>query len=95
LEIFWKAWKDVAVEPKYPNPERSAIIPLVGLGYRMQKPVVINAPSLNVRSGPGLNNPIVGSLKKGQMVQVTREVNGWGEIGKDQWIYLSYTLPAV
>lgn len=95
LETFWKAWKDVATDPKYPNPERSAIIPVVGLGYRMEKPVVINTSSLNVRNGPGLNNTIVGSVKKGQVVKVTREVNGWGEIGKDQWIYLSYTLPAV
>jgi len=94
LEIFWKAWKDVAKDPKYPNPERSAIIPIVGLGYRMEKPVVINTPSLNVRNGPGLNNTIVGSVKKGQVVKVTREINGWGEIGKNQWIYLSYTLPA-
>jgi len=23
-----------------------------------------------------------------------REVNGWGEIGRDQWIYLAYTVPA-
>jgi len=95
LEMFWKAWKDVARDLKYPNPERSAIIPIVGLGYRMEKPVVINTPSLNVRSGPGLGNPIVGSVKKGQVVKVTREINGWGEIAKDQWIFLSYTLPAV
>jgi hypothetical protein len=95
LDMFWKSWKDVATDPKYPNPERSAIIPVVGLGYRMEKPVVINTPSLNVRNGPGLNNSIVGSVKKGQVVKVTREINGWGEIGNDQWISLSYTLPAV
>jgi hypothetical protein len=95
LETFWLAWKDVAKDPRYPNPERSAIMPVVGLGYRMEKPVVINTPSLNVRNGPGLSNKIVGSVKKGQVVKVTREVNGWGEIGKDQWIYLAYTLPVV
>lgn len=94
LDMFWKSWKDVATDPKYPNPERSAIIPLVGVGYRMEKPVVINTPSLNVRNGPGLNNAIVGSVKKGQVVKVMREINGWGEIAKDQWISLSYTLTA-
>jgi len=94
LDAFWKAWKEVALDPKYPNPERSAIIPIVGLGYRMERPVVVNTSSLNVRSGPSLGNTIVGSVKKGQFVKVTREINGWGEIGKDQWIYLSYTLPA-
>ncbi len=94
LDIFWKAWKDVALDSQFPNPERSAIIPAAGLGYSMQKPMVINTPSLNVRSGPGLNYNIVGSVKKGEIVNVIREVNGWGEINTDQWIYLSYTLPA-
>jgi hypothetical protein len=94
LDIFWKAWKDVALEPQYPNPERSAIIPAVGLGYHMERSVVVNILSLNVRSSPSLTSKIIGSLKKGQVVHVTREVNGWGEIGTDQWIYLPYTLPA-
>jgi hypothetical protein len=94
LDIFWKAWKDVALDPQYPNPERSAIIPAVGLGYRMERPVVVNILSLNVRSGPSLTSKVAGSLKKGQVVYVTREVNGWGEIGADRWIYLPYTLPA-
>jgi len=94
LDLFWKAWKDVALDPKYPNPERSAIIPVVGLGYRMEKPVVVNTPSLNIRNGPSLSNVIVGSVKKGHLVKVMREVNGWGEIGRDQWIYLAYTVPA-
>lgn len=94
LDIFWKAWKDVALDPQYPNPERSAIIPAVGLGYRMERPVVVNILSLNVRSGPSLASKVAGSLKKGQVVYVTREVNGWGEIGTDRWIYLPYTLPA-
>jgi len=94
LDIFWKSWKDVGHDSSFPNPERSAIIPAVGLGYHMEKPVVINTPSLNVRTGPGLENKIVGSVKKGQVVKVTREVNGWGEINDNQWIYLYYTLPA-
>jgi len=93
LDIFWKAWKDVALDPQYPNPERSAIIPEVGLGYHMERSVVVNTLSLNVRLGPSLTSKVIGSLKKGQVVHVTREVNSWGEIGKDQWIYLPYTLP--
>jgi len=94
LDIFWKAWKDVALDPQFPNPERAAIIPVVGLGYHMERSVIVNIPSLNVRSGPGLNNAVVGSVKLKQIVKVTREVNGWGEIGTNQWIFLSYTLPA-
>jgi hypothetical protein len=93
LDIFWKAWKDVALDVQFPNPERSAIIPMVGLGYHMERAVIVNIPSLNVRSGPGLTNAVVGSLKKGQIVKVTREVNGWGLIDIDRWIFLQYTLP--
>ncbi len=94
LDLFWKAWNDVALDPQYPNPQRSAIIPVAGLGYRMERPVTVNIAVLNVRSGPSLTSKVTGSLKRGQVVYVTREVNGWGEIGTDQWIYLPYTLPA-
>jgi len=94
LELFWRAWKEVALDSKFPNPERSAIIPAVGLGYRMERRVLVNIPSLNVRSGPGLGNPVVGSVKKGQVVNVAREVNGWGEIEPGRWISLAYTVAA-
>jgi len=93
LDTFWKAWGDVALDSQFPNPGRSAIIPAVGLGYPMERSVSINIPSLNVRMGPGLNYTVVGSVKLRQVVQVTREVNSWGLIGPDQWIYLPYTLP--
>lgn len=94
LDIFWKAWKDVALDPQFPNPERAAIIPAVGLGYRMEQAVIVNIATLNVRLGPGLGNVVVGTLRKGQVVNVIREVNGWGEIEPDRWIYLPYTLSA-
>jgi uncharacterized protein YraI len=92
--LFWKAWKDVSLDPQFPNPSCSAIIPLVGLGYRMEKPVTVSIATLNVRSGPGLNYQVVGTLKRGQVIRVRREVNTWGEIGRDQWIYLPYTVAA-
>jgi hypothetical protein len=94
LDLFWKAWNDVALDPQFPNPQRSAIVPDVGLGYRMERSVMVNISVLNVRSGPSLTSKVIGSLKKGQVVYVTREVNGWGQIGTDQWIYLPYTVPA-
>ena len=94
LDLFWKAWMDVALNPQFPNPARSAIIPAVGLGYHMERSVKVNIPILNVRSGPGLANAVVGSLKGRQVVKVTREVNGWGMIDTDRWILLTHTLPA-
>jgi len=93
LDIFWKAWTEAGLDPKFANPQRAAIIPAVGLGYHMEKAVMANLPLLNIRIGPGLGHAAVGVLKKGQIVKVIREVNGWGAIDANQWIYLPYTLP--
>ena len=94
IDNFWQAWKDVASDPSFPNPGRSAIIPTVGLGFQVMRKVKVNISSLNVRSGPALNLSVVGSVKKGDVLAISREVNGWGEIGFNQWIKLSYTVEA-
>lgn len=94
LEIFWQAWKAVASDPTFPNPERSAIIPLAGIGFQVDRIVKVNTSSLNVRSAPGLTAGIVGAVKKGDVLPISREINGWGEIGPDRWIKLSYTVEA-
>ncbi len=73
LDIFWKAWKEVATDPNIPNPERSAIIPSAGIGFQMTRKVKVNTSTLNVRSGPGIGNPVVGTVKKGDILEVARE----------------------
>jgi hypothetical protein len=94
LDMFWQAWKEVATDPKFPNPERSAIIPTGGIGFKLVRRVRVNISSLNVRSGAGGSNPVVGVLKKGQVVEITREMSGWGLIAPNQWIAVAYTAPA-
>ncbi len=94
LDTFWQAWKEVAADPSFPNPERSAIIATSGIGYQVSRKVKVNIPSLNVRTGPGFNNPVTGTVKKGEVYPISREMNGWGEIGFNQWIKLSYTVEA-
>jgi hypothetical protein len=94
LDIFWQAWKDVANDPNVPNPERGAILPTAGIGFKLTRKVKINNGSLYVRSGAGANFNIVGSVKRGEVFDITRELAGWGEIGEKRWILLSYTLPA-
>jgi N-acetylmuramoyl-L-alanine amidase len=94
LDIFWKAWKEVANDTKYPGPERGAIIPTAGIGFRLARTVKVNQTTLNIRSGPGVNFPVVGSAKKGEVFDVTREMSGWGEIGENRWFALTYTIPA-
>lgn len=93
LELFWRAWKEVATDPKVRNPERSAIIPVQGLGFQGLRRVKVNIGILNVREGPGLNHRIVGTLKRNEIIEIQREVSGWGEVGFNRWVMLSYTLP--
>jgi hypothetical protein len=92
LEIFWQAWKEVALVAELPNPERSAIIPVAGIGFRMARMVRINIASLYVRSGPGPSYGSVGSVRKDEVYEISREMNGWGEIGDNRWISLTYTV---
>ncbi|MCX7755981.1 MAG: N-acetylmuramoyl-L-alanine amidase [Anaerolineales bacterium] len=95
LEVFWRAWKEVAADPKFPNPERSAILPSVGIGAKTARRVKVNVSALNVRASGSLNAPVLRTLKQGEVVEVVREVNGWGELDPAPgWILLSYTVPA-
>jgi uncharacterized protein YgiM (DUF1202 family) len=55
---------------------------------------MVNVTLLNVRSGPASNAPVVRSLKKGEVVEIVREMSGWGEIDGVGWITLAYTVAA-
>jgi hypothetical protein len=94
IDTFWQAWKEVAADPSFPNPERSAILPTAGIGFQVSRKVKVNIPTLNVRSGPGLNMTLVGTVKMGEVYALTREISGWGEIGFNRWIKLDYTVAA-
>lgn len=94
LEFFWRAWKEVATDPKARNPERSAIIPTAGIGFKLSRRVKVNVPALNVRASNALTAPIARVLKQGEVVEITREMGGWGEIDGLGWIALSYTIAA-
>ncbi len=54
--------------------------------------VRVTTDTLNVRSGPGVDQPLVGQLKK-DAVAPLRVVEGedvWGEIAPDQWIAIAF-----
>jgi hypothetical protein len=91
LDLFWQAWKDVANDPSLPNPERSAIIPTAGIGFRLARRARITAQALYVRSAPNVNSKIVATLRRNDIVEIQREMAGWGEIGTDRWISIAYT----
>lgn len=47
----------------------------------------VTSSFLNVRSGPGTNNPKVGELKKGAVVTIYEtSSNGWHRIGTGRWV---------
>ena len=62
-----------------------------------QKPsqftVKIDTDILNVRKGPGSNNPITTQVKRGQVYTIIEESNGWGRLKSGAgWISLEYTV---
>ncbi|WP_408007043.1 SH3 domain-containing protein [Pseudalkalibacillus sp. A8] len=54
---------------------------------------VVNATSLNVRSGPGTNYNVIGSVSKGDVVEIMNIQNSWYEINLKQgkgWVAGKY-----
>lgn len=94
LDAFWRAWRESASEPQTPIPERSALVPTNALGFRLARRARVNIPALNIRKLPALNAALVGTLRKDQVVEITRELNGWGEIPGVGWILLSRVIAA-
>lgn len=55
--------------------------------------VKITANLLNVRSGPGIENSIVGMVKKNAIYKILEIKDGWGKISSPAgWISMSYTI---
>lgn len=53
--------------------------------------VKISASTLNVRSGVGVNHPIVTTVRKGEIYTIVDESNGWGKLKSGAgWINLKY-----
>jgi len=99
LDVFLKAWTDTNLISDYAIPQRSAVIPTVPIGEQPEEPptpvilkrVQITTSRLNVRQGPSTNNPVVGTVTRGQEYDLISEQTGWGEIEPGKWISLSYT----
>ena len=46
---------------------------------------------LNVRKGPGMNYPVVRTLKRGETVnEYERKISTWVRIGKDEWVSANF-----
>lgn len=77
---FYQAWTQA------PGNERTALVP------RMQlvRKVKVTTTTLNVHKQPNGDAPVAGVVNSGEVFEVTSQVEGWGKIGEDRWISLSY-----
>ncbi|MFZ5587548.1 MAG: DUF6515 family protein [Thermodesulfobacteriota bacterium] len=61
--------------------------------------VTVITPSLNLRSGPGLNFPVVTVAAQGEILQVLGNAPGWlwveTQAGQTGWVAQHYTAPVV
>jgi uncharacterized protein YgiM (DUF1202 family) len=59
---------------------------------------IVQVPKAQVRAGPGMNYPVVGSAQKDDRIEVRGEAYGWVKIGPTAscrlWISRSYVKPA-
>lgn len=53
------------------------------------KVYTVTASLLNVRSGAGLNNGIVATVRRGTVLTITEEKDDWGKM-ESGWVYLQY-----
>ena len=79
--IFYQAWSQAQ------GYERAALVPRLQLVRRVR----VTANLLNVHSQPGANALLAGTVSQGELFEITTQKNGWGKIGQDRWISLSYT----
>jgi len=79
--IFYQAWTQA------PGFERAILVPRLQLVRRVR----VTANLLNVHSQPGANALLSGTVSQGDLFEITTQENGWGKIGEDRWISLSYT----
>lgn len=53
--------------------------------------VKVTHPSLRIRRAPNLQAEVVDTIRDQGYYTILDEANGWGKIGDDKWIMLSYT----
>lgn len=54
--------------------------------------IKVNHPALRIRRAPNTQAEVVGVIRDEGRYEILDEVNGWGMIGENQWIMLSYTM---
>ena len=79
-QIFYQAWTQAR------GYERAVLVPRQQLIRRVR----VTATSLNVHDQPSESTSPVGRVEMGDLFEITAQKNGWGKIGEERWINLSY-----
>lgn len=77
---FHRAWTQAS------GAERAALVPRMQLIRRIK----ITAATLNVRQEPNDETSLAGTVTAGDVYEVSAQRDGWGKIGENRWINLSY-----
>ena len=82
-----------AYVPAYPPPA-----PLPTHTYRSAptgESLVVTAPRLNVRSGPGTHHPVIGEVQLNNVLDIVGSADGWWQVrlysGRYGWVMGAYT----
>jgi len=77
---FYRAWTQAQ------GAERAALVPRLQLVRRVKVAVA----TLNVRQQPDDETTLAGTVSAGDVFEVSDQRDGWGKIGVNRWISLSY-----
>lgn len=77
---IYQAWTQAA------GFERAALVPRMQLVRRVK----VAAATLNVRKQPNDETALAGTVNSGDVFEITAQMDGWGKIGENRWISLSY-----
>jgi hypothetical protein len=79
--IFYHAWS------RAQGYERAILVPRQQLVRRVR----ISASVLDVYEKPDGDSSLAGTVTLGELFEVTKQKNGWGRIGENRWVNLTYT----
>jgi hypothetical protein len=79
---FYQAWSEAQAY------ERAVLVPRQQLVRRVR----VTAELLDVYGQPAASANPVGEARLGELFEVIKQKSGWGKVGEDRWINLSFTV---
>ncbi len=82
---FYNAWTEISRDLSSPSLERAMIVPRAALKRYVSATTVVN-----IRGGAGMNFPVVGQTRVGEVFEIISTQGEWGQIGEGRWFSLTY-----